>query len=347
MTGKEYTKVGTYLDTVVVAGQADQIYRTVLMVNAPSYYEYAVKICAGDAYDFNGMWISEAGSYYDTLVNVFGCDSIIKLNLTINQPQNEEYEVTICHGTTYVFGGDTLSVAGVYTDTIKDGNGCDAVVTLTLNIAEPLTGTHYAEFCGEAYYYQGKPYTAGTHEVWVTNEHGCDSIVTLILTQTYDVHDTLNITVCAGETYSDENFTVNEPGTYYAETTQLSGCVLYHVLYFDNYPSEMTIDTTVLLSDLAVLELVVPEEFKADVKDFIEGISESGEFSDSFDGTSPQGCDFTVIINLHVKDPMAIQNIYEENGQKVLKVLYQDHIYIIRQDGWYNVSGQKIAAPIQ
>ena len=60
-----------------------------------------------------------------------------------------------------------------------------------------------------------------------------------------------------------------------------------------------------------------------------------------------EGCDFTLYLTLHVKDAMAIQNIYEENGQKVLKVFYQDHIYIIRKDGWYNVSGQKVEAPVQ
>ena len=347
--GEPLTETGTYSHTLQsqVTG-CDSVIHLTLNVAAVTTKNIGKAICEGDSYDFAGQTLSEAGIYSDTLRNIFGCDSLITvLTLTVNEPTTYEYDYALCSGGKYEFFGKELTVAGTYTDTTVNKAGCDSIVTVHLTINEPLTGTQYAEFCGEVYYYQGQPYSAGTHEVWTKNEQGCDSIVTLVLTQTFDVHDTLNVTLCAGETYSDENFTVNEPGTYYAESSTLSGCVIYHVLYFGNYPTEMTVDTTVLLSDLATLELAIPEEYKPYAKEFIKTITKSGDYSKSIDVISPQGCDFTLYLTLHVKDAMAIQNIYEENGQKVLKVFYQDHIYIIRKDGWYNVSGQKVEAPVQ
>lgn len=347
--GEPLTETGTYSHTLQsqVTG-CDSVIHLTLNVAAVTTKNIGKAICEGDSYDFAGQTLSEAGIYSDTLRNIFGCDSLITvLTLTVNEPTTYEYDYALCSGGKYEFFGKELTVAGTYTDTTVNKAGCDSIVTVHLTINEPLTGTQYAEFCGEVYYYQGQPYSAGTHEVWTKNEQGCDSIVTLVLTQTFDVHDTLNVTLCAGETYSDENFTVNEPGTYYAETSTLSGCMIYSVLYFANYPTSMSVDTTVLLSDLATIELAIPDEYKPAAKEFIETITESGDYSESIDVISPQGCDFTLYLTLHVKDAMAIQNIYEENGQKVLKVFYQDHIYIIRKDGWYNVSGQKVEAPVQ
>ena len=40
-------------------------------------------ICAGDTYTWNGKTYTKPGSYTDTLQNIYGCDSIVTLNLTV------------------------------------------------------------------------------------------------------------------------------------------------------------------------------------------------------------------------------------------------------------------------
>jgi hypothetical protein len=276
---------------------------------------------------------------------------ITTLNLSVNKPTYYEYSYALCAGGTYDFYGTDLSEAGDYTDTIANLIGCDSIVTVHLTINEPLKGAKYAEYCGESYLYEegdGNEYKEGTYEVLLKTNDGCDSIVTLTVKQTFDVHDTLRITTCAGEIYSDEHFTVDKPGTYYYEEAQAGGCTMYYVLYFENYPSEMSIDTTVLLDDLEQLVLAIPLEYKAQADSILALIEAEGDYSDSILVVTPQGCDFTIYITLHVKEAMSIRDIYEdENGQKVLKVLYRDHLYIIRQDGWYSISGQKVQNPIR
>ena len=334
---KVYSEMGTYYDTLRIQGQADQIFGLMLQVHAPSYYEYAASICQGDYYDFGGEKLSEGGTYIDTVPNQFGCDSVVTLRLTVYEPENQTLDVTICHGTSYLFNGVELAKTGTYLDTIVDNHGCDAIITLNLTVNEPLTGTQYAEFCGESYTYQGVQYGAGTHEVWIKNEQGCDSIVTLVLTQTYDVHDTLNVTLCAGETYSDENFTVNKPGTYYSETAQPGGCTTFHVLYFANYESEMEVADTVLTTELPFTYM-----------DLYYGIgTQPGVYKDTIKTVSVEGCDLTIYHTLYVNEAQGVIDIYVEDGKNMKKVLYQDQMYIVRPDGWYNVSGQKVDDPTE
>ena len=336
--GQQLTQTGSYSHTLTsIAGCDSTIYLT-LNVSTLTIQNVAKSICEGDSYQFAGQDLTEEGTYFDTIRNAFGCDSmIIVLTLNINKATEYEYTYNLCAGGTYDFFGQQLTQAGDYTDTIANKLGCDSIVTVHLLINEPLTGTHYAEFCGESYTYQGVQYGEGEHKVTIKNEQGCDSIVTLILTKTTDVHDTLNVIMCKGEIYKDEHFIANTPGIYYAEETQPGGCTVYYVLNFSNYPSEMSFDTTILVTDL-------PYEYEGQY--YGEG-TEPGDYQADITVTSLQGCDLTIHLTLHVKESMDIKNIYEENGQKVLKVLYRDHMYIIRQDGWYTVSGQKVESPIK
>lgn len=326
---------GTYYDTVVVAEQADKIYGLVLTVNKPSEYEYAAYICQGDYYDFGGNKLNEGGTYFDTVANQYGCDSIVTLRLTVYEPENKTLDVAICHGSSYLFNGNELDQAGTYFDTIADSHGCEAIITLNLTINEPLTGTQYAQFCGESYTYQGVAYGEGTHEVWIKNENGCDSIVTLILTQTTDVHDTLNVTLCAGEIYSDENFTVNKPGTYYAETAQAGGCTTFYVLYFGNYPTDTTVAVTITTNDLPYSYLTL----------YYSEATEPGIYNDDIKTVGEEGCDLTIHHILTVKETQGIDNVFSSDTNGAVKVIYNDKMYIILKDTWYDATGHKVGDP--
>ena len=46
-------------------------------------YQAYDTICAGDTYTWNGKTYSKPGSYTDTLQNIYGCDSIVTLNLAV------------------------------------------------------------------------------------------------------------------------------------------------------------------------------------------------------------------------------------------------------------------------
>ena len=101
-------------------------------------------ICAqggSEVWSLNGMTYSAAGHYYDTLQNVYGCDSIAgELFVEINTPTMADPEsASIFDTQTYTWRGDTYTTAGTYYDTTYYVNGgcIDTIYTLILTV-EPI-----------------------------------------------------------------------------------------------------------------------------------------------------------------------------------------------------------------
>ena len=102
--------------------------------NPSVYFGFSDSICVGSTYSFNGQNLSQAGNYIDTLQNIFGCDSIVTLQLSLVQPNSSSISTSICAGDTYFFNGQTISVAGQYSETIPSVFGCDSIIQLTLTV---------------------------------------------------------------------------------------------------------------------------------------------------------------------------------------------------------------------
>ena len=96
---------------------------------------YSASMCQGGTYsDSNFPNLTAAGTYFDTLQNVNGCDSIICLTLGYYPTiPITNYSASMCQGCTYSDNNfSNLTQAGVYFDTLQNVNGCDSIVCLTL-----------------------------------------------------------------------------------------------------------------------------------------------------------------------------------------------------------------------
>jgi hypothetical protein len=92
-----------------------------------------------DSMFFAGNTITTSGTFYDTIVNSAGCDSIVTLNLTIhNSTKTNDIEVA-CDST--IWNGNVYDTSGIYIDTLQTIYGCDSVVTMDLTI----NNSFYAE----------------------------------------------------------------------------------------------------------------------------------------------------------------------------------------------------------
>lgn len=96
--------------------------------------ESEVAICTGETYEHLGQTLNTTGTYIDTLSAGTGCDSVVILDLSVNDPENVGVNETICGTETYPFGGANLNIPGTYVDTFQTTKGCDSVVTLLLNV---------------------------------------------------------------------------------------------------------------------------------------------------------------------------------------------------------------------
>jgi len=70
----------------------------------------------------------------DTFTNVFGCDSVIALNLTIKKSTSAIDNLTACDSLTWINGITYYSNNNTATDTFRNSNGCDSVITLNLTV---------------------------------------------------------------------------------------------------------------------------------------------------------------------------------------------------------------------
>src|SRR5690554_3978376 len=140
-----------------------------------------------------------------------GCDSIVTLDLTINNSTTGTDVQTACESFIWIDGNTyTADVNdGSVTHTIVGGdiNGCDSTVTLDLTINNPTTGTDVQTACGSFTWIDGVTYTAdeslATHTIVGGAANGCDSIVTLDLTINNSTTGTDVQTACGSFTWID------------------------------------------------------------------------------------------------------------------------------------------------
>jgi sugar lactone lactonase YvrE len=100
-----------------------------------------VTICEGDTFWVDTIAFTQGGVYPLVLRSQFGCDSMVMLDVIVNQTSSFSYIDTIYHGEVYQFGSDTLSSSGFYTRVLSNSVGCDSILTLQLAVVPyPIQG---------------------------------------------------------------------------------------------------------------------------------------------------------------------------------------------------------------
>ncbi|MES2587965.1 MAG: DUF4394 domain-containing protein [Bacteroidota bacterium] len=94
----------------------------------------------GSYFDMNNMELMNSGVYTYIIPNMNGYDSLITLNLTINQATMSTINVSSCES--YLAADNqTYNTTGVYTATIPNSMNCDSVITINLTINEVVATT--------------------------------------------------------------------------------------------------------------------------------------------------------------------------------------------------------------
>ena len=139
-------------------------------------------ICDGENYQFGAQVLTTAGIYIDTITSTGGCDSIVNLDLSVNQPSGLDIYDTICEGDTYFFINQNVSAQGIYSYTTTNSQSCDSVITLYLEVDE-VDYTINASICqGETYNFGNQTLSSsGTYYMAAPNPNGCDTLITLEL----------------------------------------------------------------------------------------------------------------------------------------------------------------------
>lgn len=138
-SGNTYTTSGTYLDTLNGFAGCDSVVTLNLSIGQITTATLNIQTC--DSYTSpsgQDTWIS-SGTYTDYITNAAGCDSIITINLTI-QNSSGSTNITACgsytsaDGTVWTTSGDVIEI-------LTNAAGCDSVLTVNLTITPALDTT--------------------------------------------------------------------------------------------------------------------------------------------------------------------------------------------------------------
>ncbi|MGN0187695.1 MAG: T9SS type A sorting domain-containing protein [Paludibacteraceae bacterium] len=201
--GTYRTQSGTYIDTLTDISGCDSIVTLTLQIRQEIRSILYQEICHGDSLLFAGQFRTQSGTYTDTLTTLFGCDSIVTLNLRIKPEIRTTYSHELCYGDSLLFGGKYRAQSGTYNDTLTTATGCDSVVVLNLQIKPEIRSTIQKRICEDDSFFFNNQYlnTSGYYSDTLQAVAGCDSIVTLELTVRHCEHvtacnDTAYLSVC-------------------------------------------------------------------------------------------------------------------------------------------------------
>ncbi|MBM3417541.1 MAG: hypothetical protein FJY17_01295, partial [Bacteroidetes bacterium] len=109
---------GVFTDSLMDSQGCDSVIVLELTLLRPVEFYLFDTLCAPGSYTFNGQALTASGVYSQTHTNAVGCDSVVTLNLIVNQPSSSTINEAICSPSTYSFNGVQLSASGVYLDTL-------------------------------------------------------------------------------------------------------------------------------------------------------------------------------------------------------------------------------------
>ena len=197
--GEWRTMAGIYTDTLTNMYGCDSICYVDLSILPVDYMTKADSICMGDSIYLGGAWQTMAGTYYDTYINMYGCDSICATVLTVKPVDMVSKSDSICMGDSLYIGGAWQTMSGMYYDTLTNMYGCDSICITHLTVLPSYSGTASMSICpGDSAYLGGAWQSmAGMYTDVYTSSKGCDSTVvtTLALDSTgctYDCNGDLN-----------------------------------------------------------------------------------------------------------------------------------------------------------
>lgn len=134
-----HSAAGVYVDTLLSAAGCDSIRTLELRVFENIETSETVTTCPGEAYFFNGAWLTESGNYEAVFSTVHGCDSLVTLELTVPPARFLGNDTVVCSADSYRlrspfaqtvwFDGSTgheviVSQTGYFSAQFVDSAGC-------------------------------------------------------------------------------------------------------------------------------------------------------------------------------------------------------------------------------
>ena len=338
----DITQSGTYIYPTQTHDGYDSVYIATITVQPTEHEIITEKICKDNLpFDFHGTKLWEGGIYIDTLASMAsGCDSIVELHLTVNDPYYHYERHDIYEGETYNFFGQPCTTGGTYTHSNTTPAGCDSITEILL-VVHPLIDTT-AIVCSNDLPFEWRNHwngsitllhAAGIYHDDTTYVNGERTFWSINLIVNEPIFDTIRAAVCEGTSYKFRGIDRTEPGIYRDTTQAKNGCD--------------SITTLILTVNKPYFSTRIEHIFEGQQVPFFDTIcSTTGTYYHY--GHTPEGCDSTTVLQLYVHQAVdTVVNVCSNdlpytwinkwNGNQTL--LYTAGIY--RNDTTY-VNGERM-----
>ena len=343
-------------DITITADQNVQVltsYRSVARGAATYYAEYfqtdtmiVAELCLGESFIVGNSEYTRTGIYYDTLLNINRCDSLVMLDLTVHEPVQETVFGEVCSGESYSFEGNEYMEAGMYEAVLSTAQGCDSVITLDLIVHPLVFDSLFMDVChGDEF--EGSPVVQDFSIVTVySTQNNCDSTVTLFVSVLEEFETRMDFTICPEEEIEIDGQFFSAEGMHEIQYTAQNGCdsllllqIMHHTpapLFQEEalcpgslYNGIAIQQDTVLLesglsaegctTDLFVQVRVLPESIFEQELQFCPGMEYNGiaVFSDSVlieELQNIHGCDSLAISTILMQSFTSMDTVFLNSG---------------------------------
>lgn len=281
---------GTYQETFASNNGCDSVVTLQLAIVSSFFENVNQTICEGGSYSIGNSTYTEAGTYMNTLTSASGCDSVVTLNLSVEQDISVLVNETICEGEEYLFNGMNLTETGLYSETLATVGGCDSTVSVNLTVLPGVPPILNEVICeGESYNFGNNVYTeSGIYISSFSSPNGCETLVTLTLSVQIAQEVSIEQTICEGDQYPFGSQLLSDAGTFVGNFNTLSGCDSIVTLTLNVNP----------VQEYELFETICKDET------YIIG-SETYTYTGTFENTLISlvtGCDSVITLNLTVVD---------------------------------------------
>lgn len=226
-SGAIYTNDGIYTDIIPNFSGCDSIIKinynnqtTLSFMTANSCSTYTVP-SGNNTYTMTGSY-----TVYDTLTNIYGCDSILNIYLSLND-QHFSTNGPICDSILNPSMTAWITTNGVYYDTLINIHGCRVYFVDTIQVYQTAYGTNTMSGCESVKSLSNNQTwtNSGMYQDTITTVGPgyCDSILTTTVTILRNTYDTINPVACKSY-LSPNNNTYTSSGIYQNIITNSLGC---------------------------------------------------------------------------------------------------------------------------
>ncbi|MBL0317055.1 MAG: T9SS type A sorting domain-containing protein [Flavobacteriales bacterium] len=230
-SGDVLTESGIYADTLINASGCDSLSGIQLYIHQPDYFSFTTQSCESYVLPSGQDTVFSSGIYQDVLINQFGCDSILSIDVELIQPAQSFITATACGSYLSPDGEEWWTVSGLYQDTLISQYGCDSIVNVDL-LLQNSTGVLEVSDCHSYLSPDGlETWTeSGIYYDTLVNHLGCDSIVTVFLSILTD-EVSIQETACFEFTSPSGQYVWSESGLYTDTLMNSYGCD--SIIHFD------------------------------------------------------------------------------------------------------------------